>query len=81
MFFSNRTFTNSKEMTLTVKLLNSYSFNHKFKLIKVLKIINTMQIDFLIIQNSTKSLFKVNMHREIKKKNHTMIIFQHLIEC
>ena len=82
MFFSNRTSTNSKEMISIVKSLNSYLFNHKFKLTKVLKIINTMQIDFLIIRNSTKNLFKINMHKKTKKKkNHTIIIFQHLIEC
>ena len=68
MFFSNRTFTNSKKMISIVKSLNLYLFNHKFKLIKILKTINTMQIDFLIIRNSTKSLFKINMHKKIKKK-------------
>ena len=40
---------------------------------------NTLQIDFLIIQKSTKNLFKINMIKKIKKKNRK-IIFQHLIE-
>ena len=29
---------------------------------------NTLQIDFLIIQKSTKNLFKINMIKKIKKK-------------
>ena len=75
----NRTLTNSKKMISIVKSLNFYSFNHKFKLNKIFKIMNTLQIDFLIIQKSTKNLFKINMIKKIKKKNRK-IIFQHLIE-
>ena len=62
-------------MILIVKLLNFYSFNHKFKLNKIFKIMNTLQTDFLIIRKSTKNLFKINMIKKNKK-----IIFQHLIE-
>ena len=68
MFTLNRTLINSKEMTSIVKSLNFYSFNHKFKLNKIFKIMNTLQIDFLIIQKSTKNLFKINMIKKIKKK-------------
>ena len=63
----NRTLTNSKKMISIVKSLNFYSFNHKFKLNKIFKIMNTLQTDFLIIRKSTKNLFKINM---IKKKNY-----------
>ena len=68
MFTLNRTFINSKKMISIVKSLNFYSFNYKFKLNKIFKIMNTLQIDFLIIQKSTKNLFKINMIKKIKKK-------------
>lgn len=65
---SDRTPTNSEEMTSIVKSLNQYSPNHKSKLKKVLRAINTMQGDLLIIRDSTRNLFRANMNRKTGKK-------------
>ena len=73
MFTLNRTFINLKKIILIVKSLNFYSFNFRFKLNKIFKIINTLQTDFLIIQKLTKNLFKINMIKKIKKKSKNYI--------
>ncbi len=64
----NRTLINKQKIETFVEFLNKYISIYKLKLSRIKKTMNTMIVNTILAQNSTKLLFRANMTKKTRKK-------------
>ncbi len=64
----NKIPTNKQKVDALLESLNPYTLTYKLKLSRVKKSMNLMIANTILVQDSTKLLFKVNLTREARKK-------------